>query len=238
VIGPRHAFARLLLPIDTWERHSVVARLAGKPATVLDVGGIPGQLASFFPDASVTAANVEEPADVLFDGRSVPFPDESFDLVTSLDVLEHIPARERAAHFGEVARVARRRVIVCCPVGTDGHVAAERELAHWYAGVTGSRHRFLEEHLERGLPAAAEIESAVATVPSFRLTHWFHGDYRATAEAFRLGVLARTRRRPRDFLAYARARVSARPDYGLAPTPGPYANRVFIVGDRTARSLG
>ena len=46
---------RALTAADTWERHLVVAQLAGEPQQVVDVGGLPGQLRSFLPGASTQA---------------------------------------------------------------------------------------------------------------------------------------------------------------------------------------
>ena len=152
----RHV-ARLLMHPDTWERHAIVARLVGGTQEILDVGGVRGQLAAFVTRARVVTINVEPPADIVFDGRSFPFADSSFDAVVSLDVLEHLPQGQRRAHVLELARVARRRVVVCCPLGTLDHVSAERDLARWYRDTTGRSHRFLAEHLERGLPTADDL---------------------------------------------------------------------------------
>lgn len=233
--GLRRGVARLLLPIDTWERHTIVARLAGEAATVLDVGGVSGQLRLFLPRARIVALNVEEPADILFGGRTLPFGDTSFDVVTSLDVLEHLPRGDRAPHLRELARVARRSVVLCCPLGSAEHVAAERELAEWYVSVTGGRHRFLEEHLERGLPTESELCELAGRIPGYRFTMQFHGDFRTVNGLFKLGVLARSRARPRDLAAYARRRVGARAEPELDLAPNPHTNRAFLVGERIAR---
>jgi SAM-dependent methyltransferase len=40
-------------------------------------------------------------------GESLPFPDESFDYVTSIDVIEHMPQPAAAAMVGELRRVLR-----------------------------------------------------------------------------------------------------------------------------------
>jgi hypothetical protein len=225
------------LPPDTWERHAIVADLLGEPASVLDVGGVAGQLRRFLPRSRITSVNVEGPADVVFDGSTLPFPDSSFEAVTSLDVLEHVDPAERRAHVEELVRVASLRVVLCCPLGTDDHVRAEHELAGWHLRVTGRPHRFLEEHLRNGLPSEAELRRLASdTGCSFRLA--FSGDFRRVDELFRLGVLARARRRPRDLAAYARARLGPRAEVGLSVTSGPYTNRAFLVGEPTAGAAG
>jgi hypothetical protein len=210
---------------DTWERHVLVARFVDTPATVLDVGGRPGELASVLRNCGVTALNVDEPADVVFAGDSLPFADGSFDVVTSLDVLEHLPRERRRGHLEELTRVAGRQVIACCPLGTDAHVSAERELSEWYVSVAGSPHPFLEEHLRYGLPTEDELRGLMEGLP-FRLELSFHGDFRKTNSVFRASV-------QKQLFRYGREAV--RPvDTTLAPAAGEFTNRVFLEGARGA----
>ena len=211
----------LRLARDTWERHVLVAEAVEAPATVLDVGGRPGELAALLRDCRITALNVDEPADVVSAGERLPFEDESFDVVTSLDVLEHLPADRRRGHLEELTRVARRQVIACCPLGTDAHVAAERELSEWYVSVSGHPHRFLEEHLRHGLPTEEELRGLVHDLPFvFELS--FHGDFRRTNSVFRASVR-------RQLFRYGLEAV--RPvDTTLAPVADQHTNRVFLKG--------
>lgn len=221
----------MVLPADTWERHFFVARFAAGAKTVLDVGGIAEQLASFMPRADVTALNVgDERADVQFDGLRIPYPDNAFDAVVSLDVLEHINRDSRALHFSELARVAAQRVVVCCPLGTPEHVEAERELAVWYRQTVGSGHRFLEEHTERGLPTRDEVEGLTASAGLDATLH-FHGDFRRANRVFRLATQLRQRPTPRALAAYAMIRLDLRHDRELAAESSPWSNRVFAVAD-------
>ena len=226
---PLRHLRRALLPADTWERHFFVAGFAAEAKTVLDVGGIAEQLASFMPKTQVTALNVgDERADEKFDGLQIPYPDDAFDAVVSLDVLEHIERDSRAPHLSELARVAARRVILCCPLGTPEHVEAERELAAWYRQTTGSPHRFLEEHLERGLPTESEIEELAAAAGLVATLH-FHGDFRRANDLFRLSTRLRQHPTPKSLLACATARLDLRRDRELASDSGPWTNRVFVV---------
>jgi Methyltransferase domain len=212
---------RLLHPRDTWERHVIVARAVERPGSVLDVGGRPGELAGFLPGSAVTALNVDEPADVVVDGARLPFDDEAFDVVTSLDVLEHLPHERRRSHLEELVRVARRQVVVCCPLGTTAHMEAERELALWYRSETGRPHRFLEEHLAHGLPSEAELRELVRDLP-FRFELAFQGDFRRTNEVFRASVQKRLVRYGRELLRPADAK--------LAAAPTGVTNRAFLYG--------
>jgi hypothetical protein len=223
-----------LTAADTWERHLVVAELAGSPRQVLDVGGLPGQLGSFLPGAAVVAANIEPPADLLLDGDGLPFRDRAIEVVTSLDALEHVRPAEREGFIAELVRVTARRLILCCPLGTPEHVAAEREVREWFRGQTGEDHPWLAEHAENGLPTRAELDAwlAMATEPGDAVRLAFHGDFRVTDAQFEEIVLARHRPTPARVLRFARHRLAHSPDTRLEDEPAPHTNRVFAVVDR------
>lgn len=230
-MSQRTRVKRWLLPADTWERHYFVARFAAGSKAVLDVGGIAEQLGSFMPGAQVTALNVgDERADVHFDGLRIPYPDDAFDAVVSLDVLEHVERESRALHVAELARVAAGRIVLCCPLGTPEHVDAERELAGWYRETTGGPHRFLEEHIERGLPTVAEIEE-LASAAGLEATLRFHGDFRRANRLFQLSTRLKQRPTPASILGYAGARFDPRRDRELGARSGPRSNRVFLVAE-------
>ncbi len=212
---------------DTYARHALAARLLGEMDSVLDVGGVPGRLARFLPKSRVVVVNVEPPADVLFDGRRLPFTDSSYAAATSLDVLEHLPRDGRAAHVAELARAARGRVVVAAPLATEQHSAAERELAAWYEATTGTGDPGLAQHVAHGLPTEEELR-ALAEEAGLRATLFFQGDFRGVGRLYRLA--ARARRDPLALVRYGAARL-ATPDLTLARVPGPYTNRAFLVAD-------
>lgn len=98
------------------------------PATVLEVGIGEGEIAARittrFPTASVTGLDLPDPdlaahwttrqfVAVFGDIAKLPFPDDTFDLVLAIEVLEHV-ARPDAA-LREVARVARADVVLSVP---------------------------------------------------------------------------------------------------------------------------
>jgi hypothetical protein len=222
-----------LLPEDTWSRHDAAARILGTPERVLDVGGVRCLLALFLPGSSVTTVNVERPADVLFDGARLPFSDLSFDSVTSLDVLEHVPPGARQAHVAELARVAATTVVLSCPLGTDEHVTAEQDLARWYREATGRSHRFLDAHLANGLPTERELRD-LANGTGLTVELVYAGDFRLSNEVFRLGVRARHERRPDLVLRYLRARRARSREAALSSTPARWSNRAFLVMKRAS----
>ncbi len=220
------------MPPDTWERHTILAELLGEPGSVLDVGGVAGELEMFLPGSAVTSLNVEGPADAHFDGGRFPFPDASFDAAVSLDVLEHIPRGQRELHFTELRRVARRSVVLCCPLGSPSHTAAEEDIARWYRDETGEPHRFLEEHIANGLPTAGEIE-AMAAAAGLDPDLLFHGDFREANRLFRLSTTAKAGRRPAAIAAYARARLGARRDAVHEERESEFTNRIFVRAELT-----
>jgi SAM-dependent methyltransferase len=219
---------------DTWERHLIVADLVGDARSVLDVGGLPGQLDAFLPRAKVLAANITDPADLIVDPSALPFRDGVFDATTSLDVLEHVPAPMRKGFVAEQLRVSGGRTVLCCPLGSPEHVAAEAEIHAWYRDLTGEDHPWLVEHAENGLPTLAELQEAFA-VHDGPVRFAFHGDFREVDAQFRRIVLARHRHRPGDVLGFAAFRLPYRPRTQLSDTATPYANRVFVIAD-AARS--
>ncbi|WCB96582.1 hypothetical protein DSM104299_05346 [Baekduia alba] len=225
---------RLLTAADTWERHLIVADLAGDTRQVVDVGGLPGQLRSFLPGASVLAANVAQPADLLVEPDGLPFRDRTIATVTSLDALEHVPPAARPGFVAELVRIASGRVILCCPFGTPEHAASEVEVQQWYADVTGEGHPWLVEHLLYGLPTQPEIEAlfAAAVDPADTVSLRYHGDFRTTNAQFREIVTARRRPTPGALTRFAGHRARHRPDTQLHDAPSPWTNRVFVVVDR------
>ncbi|WP_375426915.1 class I SAM-dependent methyltransferase [uncultured Sphingomonas sp.] len=98
----------------------------GKRLRILEIGGgRSGMAGMLYPDAEIVNLDID-PAladdaanrDITFvvgDARDLPFPDDSFDVVTLLDVLEHIQDDQIAAR--EAARVARPggTILVSCP---------------------------------------------------------------------------------------------------------------------------
>ncbi|HEX8034684.1 MAG TPA: class I SAM-dependent methyltransferase, partial [Ktedonobacterales bacterium] len=105
-----------------------------QPDTLLDIGSGRGAflwpLLDAFPNLRVTCADILDHrvagiqavhdggvatlAAVRADATALPLADESFDVVTLLEVLEHIPDTRRA--LAEVCRVAKRFVVLSVPM--------------------------------------------------------------------------------------------------------------------------
>lgn len=90
------------------------------------------------------------------DAAMLPFADESFAAVISLDMLEHIPPANRKRVIAEMMRVGRTMVCVGVPTGGLSHEQDEmlrKEFKHTH----GKEFLYLEEQVEYGLPINEEI---------------------------------------------------------------------------------
>ena len=76
--------------------------------TILDVGGYPGIFEQFVPDTLTILDTFECNKDnyVQASGLDLPFDDNSFDIVTSSDVIEHIALDNREHFINELIRTS------------------------------------------------------------------------------------------------------------------------------------
>jgi len=182
--------AVLSLPFDQYQRYATAARvveaLGGTvDRLVLDVGGAPGFVEQFFPGAR--AAVVDRYGThggnfVVADGAALPFEDDAFDVVITLDTLEHIFPQHRAAFLSECRRVSRDYVVLSAPHATEGVQLAERALQSFVTARFGEVFGTLQEHEDNGLPLIGETLASltapgwnVARLPSGYLPRWLLG---------------------------------------------------------------
>ena len=92
----------------------------------------------------------------------LPFQDQSFDHVISVDLLEHLPKTERVLAVEEVLRVARKGAIFVVPCSKESE-EAERRLASLYQRHGKEIPEWLSEHLSNGLPTVEEILETIKT---------------------------------------------------------------------------
>lgn len=187
---PWETEAALQLPFDQYQRYTGAARLvhrlmAGRPYTMLEVGGAPGFPELFFAPSRLAVVDRfghHEGNFVVVDGARLPFDDESFDVVVTLDTLEHVVAEDRAAFLAECRRVSRELVVLSAPHATAHVVEAELALQSFVTARFGEVFGTLQEHADRGLPLAEETAArlgadgwACATLPSGYLPRWLMG---------------------------------------------------------------
>ncbi len=176
------------LPFDQYQRYRVVkeaieaVREGDTPCRILDVGGSPGLMLDFLPEDDIFIVDrVISPAGrfIRSDGTSLPFREAAFDIVISVDVLEHIAPVERETFIGELKRVAKNYVFIAAPFRTSAVEEAERILFDVIKAAGGEEHAFLKEHLEYGLPEEAAVMKSLETngwealsVPNGALKRW------------------------------------------------------------------
>src|SRR5437868_11525675 len=88
------------------------ASLLSQSISLLDAGGYDGALGLFLPGVNI---DLIDPATTGGSILQIPAADRSYDVVTAVDVLEHIDPQNRQAALTELCRVARRRVVLNYP---------------------------------------------------------------------------------------------------------------------------
>jgi SAM-dependent methyltransferase len=181
---------RLELPFDQYQRYEVTsALLAGfkvaSGSLVLEVGGGPGPLESFLPDYELFVSDVSgAPHErfLLADGSKLPFADDTFAVVVTLDVLEHVPPGIRAPFLSELLRVSRDLVVLSAPFAHPDLELAEEALNEFIRARFQGDFPTLDEHADNGLPelnatveALGATGATLATLPSGYLPHWLVG---------------------------------------------------------------
>lgn len=159
-------------PFDLYSRNRIVGevinkylRKDGEKFTILDLGGYRGDIEKFLPKDKVTILDVYDIKDksnyVKGDATKLDFKDNAFDITTSFDVLEHIPASLREDFIKESVRVAKNVAFMTFPVNTDEDnsvSAAENQLNAFFRHLTGRHHPWLVEHIRKGIPSSHDIE--------------------------------------------------------------------------------
>lgn len=159
----------LEIPFDHYQRYGAATHLLQAldlPAPrVLEVGANRQRLlGQFLPQATFLYTDLHAEGDekdfVVADATALPFPEQGFDAVVSLDVLEHIPAPLRAKAAAEMARVASRAVIVGFPPDQPWVRDAEVDANGRWHELFGEDYVWLQEHKEFGPVDTAEIVAA------------------------------------------------------------------------------
>ncbi len=171
------------LAFDCYERYILLEviekffRPRRSPYRVLDVGGhtpafwpgcssIAGAL---IPEASVTVVDLHPRAElknyIQANGLALPFPDNSFDLVCSLDTLESIPGQDRPAFLAELQRVTRDGLYVAFPYDSPANRRAKAILCDYFDNVLHEPAPALLEHSQPGLPERTLIDTSLSATP-------------------------------------------------------------------------
>ena len=234
---------------------SVRAVLGAAPIDILDVGDPYGTLDRLFPDDRTVSADIyaeelpsrDRHAHVLASGFELPFPDESFDLVTCHDTLEHVPLERKTELVAELLRVSRGPVLVVAPFADPRSSRCEEMANAYYVARLGQEMYQLTEHAASGLPDLGEVLAwADAEGVDYQLRsdgwlyHWLsfmilkihllseadHDTHRRVDAAFNLLLRDADRRRPH----YRRA-IVLRPPVGLVEVAVEDVGEDDVEGD-------
>lgn len=158
------------LPFDHYQRYAAAAQLVralgDRAQSVVEVGANRQRLlGAFLPSHRLLYTDIEPQEDatdfVVADARALPFADGSCDAVVSLDVLEHVPPAARSTAVAEMARVAARLVVICCPVERPWVREAEAAADGVWRRYFGQSYPWLAEHQEHGLVDPLEVEQSL-----------------------------------------------------------------------------
>src|SRR3989338_5574844 len=139
-----------------------ISSKAKKPLNVLEIGSGSIGITRFF-NGEVVGIDVEpekykNPRLTFIKGSAtnLPFADSSFDVVVSVDTLEHLTRKEQIKMVLEAYRVSKNHILFTYPVGFNKY--QKKIIATWKKShLTKS----LEEHLRGGTAKGDEIKKAL-----------------------------------------------------------------------------
>jgi hypothetical protein len=94
-------------------------------------------------------------------GDALPFSNHAFDLVSSVDVLEHVPPVARPKVLAEALRVSRRLVVVAAPFRSPDVDRVEALVSEFILRACGYVQGQLREHRDLGWPDLAETVARI-----------------------------------------------------------------------------
>lgn len=137
---------------------------------ILEVGCGPYGLAAFLSqrvvglDASFADGHHKMVLPVRGEVTALPFGSRAFELVVSLDLIEHLEPADRPLAIAEMYRVAGRYLIVGCPVGQVAR-RCDLRFAEWMGSHGRPLPDWLKEHLRIPTPEEREVLDCMARLP-------------------------------------------------------------------------
>lgn len=90
----------------------------------------------------------------------LPFSENSYDVVVSTDMLEHVSGKDRLKAISELLRVTGKFLCIGVPCGALANQQDEK-LANLYKRTHKHEFNFFAEHAQFGLPTKEEIQAAI-----------------------------------------------------------------------------
>jgi len=106
---------------------------------------------------------------VIYDGEIIPFKDNNFDTLISVDSLEHIIYEKRGAMIKEMIRVTDGFIVLIFPEGTLAS-RQDNNLDKLFIAKKNFRSAFLKEHVENGLPKSDDIINYFLSVSNKKIS--------------------------------------------------------------------
>ncbi len=98
----------------------LIKKLGVPNPRVLDVGDTRrNNLFKKFDIKDVTTLDIDPLANIVASADNIPLRDNAYDIVTCIDMLEHVPRRIRNKVVREIVRVASKAVFLIAPVDSD-----------------------------------------------------------------------------------------------------------------------
>ncbi|MDW2876419.1 MULTISPECIES: glycosyltransferase [Bacillaceae] len=175
------------IPFDQYQRYKHVQLILNmlpqlKEINILEVGANSHKnLERFLPNIKITYLDLVVPeylksndAYIEGDATNMDFDDNSFDFIVALDVYEHIPLNRKEAFISELSRVSKLGFIIGAPFHTQDVRETEIRLNSYYEVLYGQTYKWLDEHIEIGLP---KLDDTLKSVQQNGLNyfHFSHG---------------------------------------------------------------
>lgn len=146
-------------------------RKLSSSSTILEVGsgslGITPYLGRFITgiDQDFKGPKLPYVHEIKGDATSLSFKDRSYDIVISVDMLEHMSTKDRIKAINEMVRVARNLVAIGVPSGGEAE-EHDQEMDSYYKKIFGHSYHFLDEQVGFGLPSKNDIIDAIESALS------------------------------------------------------------------------
>src|SRR3989344_2783502 len=92
--------------------------------------------------------------------QKLPFADNVYDAVVSVDSMEHLNPEMRKKAIKEMLRTARKLLVIAVPCGSESY-KQDKLLARIYRKKFNKKYHFFEEQLRLGLPETSEIKDTI-----------------------------------------------------------------------------